>query len=267
VGREYSENGTFKRGWKIVNGALVEHSKVINPDLVLRRSLKKKYYLDNCKLVINKPEFSSVCADKLNTYKMFADMSAKTELINSYTDLREKIREWGLNEQDMVVLKKKGGSRGRSVFIDKVLKVSENIYKDWKGVLIQQFMDCSGGMPGIFKGIHEVRVTLAGGDILGAALTIPEKGSYISNINQGGKGITLDINRVPTEIFSMLDEINYKLDKYAPFIYAADFVKCKQGYRLVEINSCPGIEDLCFNHDDTKNINPKFINFLMDCLK
>ncbi|MDC0506274.1 hypothetical protein OAN96_01625, partial [Candidatus Gracilibacteria bacterium] len=70
----------------------------------------------------------------------------------------------------------------------------------------------------------------------------PKKGSYLANIAQGGEGFSISLDQVPQELFKTIEEINNAIGEYSPIIYSADFMNSKDGFKLVELNSRPGLQ-------------------------
>jgi len=252
-GKSYLKNGRFKKGWRFIDGILKESKGEIRADLIFNRDDKNTIpAIHDCK-IINQPEFDQLCVDKFKTFEAFPDISPKTASINSFSEALKQIKKWQLTSDDMIVLKKNFLTEGRGIFILPVKNIKQELYPDWKDVLIQEFLDGSIGIPRIVKGLHDLRINVINGKPINAFLRVPKKGSYLANISQGGSGLPVDLKSVPKKVFSLVKKINQKALQYYPVIYSADFMNSPQGYKLVELNSRPGL----LHHNDFKNLSRK----------
>lgn len=241
-GDSYLGNGKFKFGWYFEDGNLLFSGKEVYADLIFNRDDKNTIpYIEDCK-IINKPEFDSICVDKLRTFEQFKEFSPNTAYINSYLECLNVILDWKMESEEIVVLKKNFETEGRGIFIGKVSEISETFYNDWNNILVQEFLDSSVGIPGITNTLHDLRVTIVNGAPINSFLRIPKSGSYLANISQGGSGCSIDLVDLPKEIIDLVRKIDVKISNFYPCLYAADFVNTKNGFKLIELNSRPGLQ-------------------------
>ena len=260
-GDSYIKNGRFGKGWQFVNEKLKESAGEVHVDLIFNRDDKNTIpIIDDCK-IINQPEFDQLCVDKVKTFETFPDISPKTASIHSYQGYLEQIEKWRMKPEEMIVLKKNFETEGRGIFIIPIADVKKSLYKDWNNVMVQEFIDSSIGIPGITDGLHDLRVTVINGKPINSFLRVPKKGSYLANVAQGGSGTSIDLKKVPKEVIEFVYRIDKKVKKYYPAIYSADFIHSGKGYRLLELNSRPGVQ-----HPEWSKTYKKFNDGIIEML-
>ena len=166
-----------------------------------------------------------------------------------------------MKPEEMMVLKKNFQTEGRGIFIIPIADVKKSLYSDWNNVLVQEFLDSSAGIPHITEGLHDLRVNVINGKAIDSILRVPKKGSYIANIARGGSATPIDLEDVPKEVIKLVYRIDGKVKKYFPAIYAADFIHSDKGYRLLELNSRPGVD-----HPDWSKTYRKFNDGIINML-
>ncbi|MBT7928796.1 hypothetical protein HN682_02600 [Candidatus Peregrinibacteria bacterium] len=265
-GDSYVGEGRFTHGWKFVGDKLVDTEGEVKADLIFNRDNKNTIPVINDCSIINKPAFDELCLNKLKTFETFSDISPKTAAINSFFEYQKYIGKWEMQPEDRIVLKKNFEARGRGIVILPVSEITEDVYQDWKDVLVQEFIDSSLGIEGLVEGLHDLRVTVIDGIPINSFIRKPEEGSFLANVDLGGTGFSIDIADVPDEVFVLIDKINQQVSEYRPLIYAADFMNSPKGYKLVELNSRPGVQ-----HPDWSNTYKKFndamVQMLIDAVK
>ena len=238
----YLGDGIFSRGWEIVGDGVTEIDKQVKADLIFNRDDKNTIpHIADCK-VINHPDFDALCLDKLKTAKAFPNLSPQTDVVHSYKDATEILSSWNLSEEDLVVLKKNYETEGRGIFILPLREIEESLYEDWSNVLLQEFVDGSCGVPNLAEGLHDLRVTVINGEPINSFMRIPKVGSYLANVARGGSGSSVDLAHIPKEVIDLVYEIDESVKQYFPAIYAADFMNSPKGYKLIELNSRPGMQ-------------------------
>lgn len=241
-GNSYRGRGRFSHGWRFVDGELTLWQQELTAELIFNRDDKNTIpYITDCP-IINDPEFDAICLDKFKTVQYFPELSPRTALVRSFAELEETLANWRLRPTDRVVLKLNFATEGRGIFVLPVGEITEQLYTDWNGILLQEFLDSSIGIPGLTDTLHDLRVTVVNGEPINSFIRTPRAGSYISNISQGGTGKSLTLEHVPTRVLEMVELISGKVERYAPLLFAADFMNTPQGFKLVELNSRPGLQ-------------------------
>jgi glutathione synthase/RimK-type ligase-like ATP-grasp enzyme len=96
-------------------------------------------------------------------------------------------------------------------------------------------MDTSAGIPGYSSGVHDVRLSICGGQIIGYYVRNAKAGSYHSNVSQGGSMTFYDVSHVPAELHQMVQAIDAHFQAM-PRYYAADFMLTPKGWKMLELN-------------------------------
>ncbi len=241
-GNSYLGEGVFKKGWYFDGDELLEKNESVQANLIFNRDDKNTIpEIQDCP-IINAPEFDSLCVDKAKTYEAFPDISPKTSVVNSYADAMNLVHNWNLEPDELIVLKKNFETEGRGIFVITLDRIEEDLYTDWQDILVQEFVDSSCGIPGLVKGMHDLRVTVVNGTPINSFLRVPKEGSYLANISQGGSGQSIDFEDVPKQVLEYVATISEAVSNYLPNIFAADFMNSPKGYKLIELNSRPGVQ-------------------------
>ncbi len=264
-GSSYLGKGVFSHGWQVDSGEMKPVNEQIVVDLIFNRDDKNTIpAIYDCPIV-NHPDLDQICVDKVKTAELFPELSPKTRAINSYEEYLDTIASWGFKSEDKIVLKKNFLSSGRGIFILPVNNVTPELYENWSDILIQEFVDSSVGIPGIVAGLHDIRVTTINGDPVYTFIRTPAPGSFLANVAQGGTEIPLTLNNLPKKLLDLVYKINQKLSQYQPSVIAADFMNSKDGFKLVELNSRPGVCLPSLSAQD-KKFNDKIVEMLVDTL-
>ena len=86
-------------------------------------------------------------------------------------------------------------------------------------------------------------MTTINGKPVSSFVRTPKKGSFLANVSLGGSEYAIDVKKLPEELLLKVKKINERLKKYRPSIFASDFMNSKEGFKLVELNSRPGLLD------------------------
>lgn len=261
-GASYQEKGRFSHGWQVRDGAMLAVNEPFTVDLIFNRDDKNTIpAIYDCPIV-NHPELDKLCVDKIKTAEFFPEFSPKTKAIDSYEQFVITMKEWNASFEDKIVLKKNFLSSGRGIFIRPLREINESLYDAWEDILVQEFIDSSVGISGIVEGLHDIRVTTINGEPLYTFVRVPASGSFLANVAQGGKELPLALEQVPDDLLELVVKINKKLLHFQPSIIAADFMNSKDGFKLVELNSRPGVCDPNLSLQD-KNFNEKIVEMLI----
>ncbi len=187
-------------------------------------------------IVVTDHRLRPVISDKAETYRVFGKFQPLTIVCNSREALQEVFNRMG---DGMIVVKNPVSSGGKQVYMGtkNTIQIPEH---ETFPLIVQEFIDMSDGIPGLAKGVHDVRVLIAGGDVIGATLREPADGSLYANVSKGGSERLLTVGQIPAELIPIAKEIDTVLGDY-PRYYAADFALGKNGWKLVELNYKPGL--------------------------
>lgn len=240
-GNSYMGKGIFSHGWQVRDGQLILINKYIEADLIFNRDDKNTIpAIYDCP-IINHPDLDQICVDKVATARLFPDLSPKTSTICSYDEYVQIVNQWGLKKTDKIVVKKNFLSGGRGIYIRSVGEIDEFLYDSWDNILLQEFVDNSVGIPRIVDGLHDIRVITINGNPVFMLVRVPQPGSFLANVSQGGSEVQVSLDQLPPILLPMIERINTVLAQYRPSIFASDFVNSKDGFKLVELNSRPAV--------------------------
>lgn len=233
----YKWNGIFSEVYCFENNELIPVSEK-KVDLIFNRC--NLHEINDCP-VINSPSFYELCEDKYKTYLRFTDVSAKTQYIHNYASLDIACDELNIKDDELIVLKKNFWKEWDGIHILARNKITVDLYRNWTDILIQKFIDSSVWIPDIVDGLHDLRVMIVDHTIVWATIRTPQIGSFLANVAQWGTSVSLDIQLLPRELLDVLESVMDHLDDYEHIVYWADFMNSPDGYKLVELNACPGL--------------------------
>lgn len=234
----YQGNGTFSKHWVQINDNGVYHFEKRGPITVDAVFDKDHFKDDGNILKINDDRLYQICWSKERTYEVLGEFHPKSVLANNESELDEVLAEL---PGDRVAIKALTGSSGKGVFVG--FKRDAHGEQELLGypVLVQEFIETDGGIPGITEGRHDIRVVLMNGKPVIATLRTPPAGELKSNIGYGGAHKLLTVDILPTELLEMCQAIDNKLKSYGKFrLYSVDCGLTPHGWRLFEVNGMPG---------------------------
>ena len=234
----YEGNGTFSKHWVLVNNNgnyRFEKRGQITVDAVF----DKDHFKDDGKVLkINTDRLYQICWSKEKTYEVLGEFHPMSILAHDTAQLDEALEKL---PGERVAVKSLTGSSGLGVFVgDKSDVYGEQEILKYP-VLVQEYIETSGGIPGITDSRHDIRVVLLNGQPAIATLRTPPEGELKSNIGYGGHHRLLSVSELPSELLEMCEAIDKKLKNYGNFrIYSVDCGLTPNGWRLFEVNGMPG---------------------------
>lgn len=241
-GNSYHEGGIFHSYFEWNGESFDLHDKAIKVDLIFNRDDQNIIpEIRDCP-VLNHPDFDEICRDKVKTYEVLGEFCAKTFVVHSY---KEALEHLGEIPGGKVVVKPRFGEQAQGVYVLDKSELKESLYASWDNILLQEFLDSSVGIPDVVEGLHEINVCVVNGSFAGARYKTPPQGSFITSATgQAGAGGTvqgLSFDQVPERLWRVVESLDTHLESFSPRLYRADFIHTEHGYRLVEINSRPGL--------------------------
>lgn len=233
----YLGQGRFAKHWVQVkrDGQWVfEKRGPITPDIVW---VKDQFVADDA-LQINSAQFRQVCSDKNLSYDLLQQFQPRSSVVNNQAELERAVADL---PGEMAVVKTPTGNSGLGVFVG--LKQDFNYAEFNKPfpLQVQEFIETSGGIPGIVEGRHDFRVVTMNGEAIVATLRTPPQDGFKSNIGYGGFTRLVDVSEIPADLKELVAQIDAKLATIsAERFYSADFGLTSQGWRLFEVNAMPG---------------------------
>lgn len=234
----YEGNGKFSKHWVQVNDDGQYRFEKRGPIAVDAIFDKDHFRDDGQVLKVNDDTLYQIAWSKERTYEVLGEFHPKSLLANDESELESALSEL---PGEKVAVKALTGSSGKGVYVG----AKRDVYGEQElleyPVLVQEFIETGGGVPGITDSRHDIRVVLMNGEPAIATLRTPPEGELKSNIGYGGAHRLVDVSELPRELLVMCEEIDKKLKSYGKFrIYSVDCGLTPNGWRLFEINGMPG---------------------------
>lgn len=233
----YLGNGKFHNSWKITEGGLVETGPVV-ADVIFDRGTRGNLVTDGTVPILNVPEVNDICSDKWKSYQLFPEYSPLTKLVNSDRELADAL---AVITTEKVVVKPLEGEGGIGIFIGSREAFRQEVPQPEYPVLVQEWLDSSGGIPGIVDSLHDFRVTLLDGVFLFSFLRTPPPNGMKANISEGGELIVIEKERIPKEFWDVVAFVENYMSQYPSRMYSIDLALTPNGPRIIELNSRVGL--------------------------
>lgn len=265
------DKNIFTRAWAFRDNKWIKVRGPIKPDLIFDKVMSKRNYnLFELKMQIaqkvnffNNPTFRSIIDNKLSQYLILEPFMAQSFFAINKKELVQSLRKV---KTDKVVIKPIYGSGGAGIIIgDKADVLRKKITFP---VLIQTFIKCSKGIPGIkgVDGVADLRMVYMNHRLVYALSRIAKKGSLFTNFHQGATAVLIEKKRIPIKIIKIAKEIVKKLSMFNHCNYSLDFIYGDDGRPyLIEMNSTPGM-DLLHELGD-KRLKEKHFHSLIELVK
>jgi len=230
----YMGEGIFSKSWKYKNNELIENGQV-KVDVVYD---KGNFITDKKVPVLNNEKVNKVCTDKWLTYQSFLKYCPTTLLASNEKEFLLALNKIASSPK---VIKPIDGEEGKNVFIgdNKYLISRPKTYP----ILVQEFIDSSGGIPGIVEGIHDFRIAIMNGEIVYSFIRTPPTDSFLANVAQGGKQINVDVEKIPSSALALSADVDAKMSKYGDRFYGIDMALSSTGWKIIELNSQLGLDE------------------------
>jgi glutathione synthase/RimK-type ligase-like ATP-grasp enzyme len=221
--------------------------------------------------MFNNRKMVEVFQNKLNTYKMFDEITIPTveitkpsrkTIVQAKIKLDKLLKKHKL-KQDFIngyLVKNIIGTGGFKIHkINFEKSAYKEIMKNYKfdkkfgkilSYILQPFISCRDGFVfGARNELIDLRVILINHKIIQAYIRIAKPGNFECNEHQGGNLVYIPVNKIPKDVLKMIKKITEKLDlkiNLSHSLYALDFMRTNTGNLFfLEGNSNPGID---WNH-------------------
>lgn len=232
----YVSGNRFSGGWVFEQDSWKRVNRMIEADVIFNRGNLQP---DEHANVINCYELDQLCTDKYRSYMLFKRFSPMTVKVNAETDIHSALTHIHTAK---VVAKPIDGEEGHGIVIDDRETIMGKI--PHFPYLLQEFMDTSGGIPGVVEGRHDLRIVVIEGRIVDAYIRQPRKGSLLANVSQGGKLVFLPVHAVPKTAIGLFTEVESIFKRYRRRVYALDLCLDASGkWKIIELNSKPGLPE------------------------
>ena len=250
----YLGKKTFSHAWVDTDGTFVLKKGPLEVDVIWNKGHLK---VDPGENIINDPALDQLCTDKWKAYKTFPDVHPRTLLLKSEKDIATAKVEFA---ECMVVAKPLDAEGGAGVLIGEASSVLPKILSF--PYLLQEFVDTSGGIPGLVEGMHDFRIICIEGEIAICYLRTPPPGEFTANVSRGGREIEVLKNRIPPAALKIFQKVDKHMRIFPHRLYTVDMGLDKDGqWKVFELNSKPG-----FSPKETGESYVQFFNILSDFL-
>lgn len=235
--RTYQGKGVYNGAWRFANDNFARVEEPLKMDLVYDRTAGVVFPSegDSNMVVVNQRAFKLLCWDKWAIFKEIGQFMPQTVWVGGQENLASALGEI---RTEWVVLKPYNGLKGIGVFAgpkDKALALE--FPRKYPQYIAQEFVDTSGGISGIIKGYHDLRVVVTNGKAVWSHVRTPPPGSFRANVALGGDIKEVACSDLPVEIKQVVDRLAKQFnDLYDNPIYSLDFGVGKNGPEIFEIN-------------------------------
>lgn len=237
-------NHIFKHAW-IYEGKRGGWKRVFNikPDLVYDKTksgsaaYQVKEYISESYSFINDLNFTKIIDNKFVTSLIFPQWSKKNWFVKTRADIRKLLPEL---RSAKIVIKPISESGGKGVhIIDKEDLADLEFFGE---NIVQEFIDSSGGIPGISDKAHDLRLVFAGDKLVYAYIREPKEGSFLANVSQGGLLTLVPIEKIPPSLDPIIQTVNDTFRSFSNRIFSIDIMFDEYlNPWIVELNSMPGL--------------------------
>jgi len=232
-----AKDGGWNRVYEIKPDLIYDKTKA-TPTAYMKNSLIRNDYP-----YFNNLEFAKIIDNKLAVSLLFPDWSQKSQVIKDNDFFFNYIQNFPSDKK--IVLKPVNLSGGNGVLIgtkDQVrheLETKKITITDW---ISQDFIDSSSGIPGIMRGMHDLRLVIIDDSLVYSYFRKPANGSFLANLAQGGTMEIAPAEKLPSSLTPLIESVKRAFSGFDHKIYALD-VMFDQNQKpwIVELNSMPGM--------------------------
>ena len=236
----------FSHGWKFSDGEFRECG-AFEATMIYDKGYFKT---DGHSNVLNDRALDDVCTDKWKTTQLFPSISPRTFLVHKTGELQAAAQQLGGLR---IVAKPVDGQEGKGVMIGSAEEILPHVTAF--PYLLQEFLDTSGGIPGIVEGIHDFRIIAVSGEPVVAYVRTPPPGQLRANVAKGGKEIPVPVAQIPAGALTLFTTVDAEFQKYPNRVYSADMGLHRDGrWMIIELNSKPGLTPM--------RMGPEYVRFL-----
>ncbi|MEK9151706.1 MAG: hypothetical protein AAB547_03685 [Patescibacteria group bacterium] len=238
------KNHFFKYAWIYTGeGGGWKRVKNIRPDLIYDKTKARMEVYYKKSLIAerypftNDLRFTQLIDDKFITSNFFPEWSKESFIVRKNQELQKILPQI---KTPLAVIKPISESGGKGIRIVSK-KAAKKVALDDEHI-VQEFIDSSGGVPGIGGGTHDFRLVLINERLVYAYIREPRSGALLANLAQGGSLKIVPNKRVPASVSPIIQRAGKVFRSFAPRIYTIDIMFDRSGRPwVVELNSMPGL--------------------------
>jgi glutathione synthase/RimK-type ligase-like ATP-grasp enzyme len=230
----YVGNGQFSSYYQpIENFHFKEVKELIKPDLIFDKGHID--FNDGCLKFFNSHDFARLGRNKYTQAVIAEGFVPRTELVCSEKDYETVLKNL---KTDKIVAKPLGENGGNGVTLFDRNNLSDN--KNFP-VIMQEFVETSGGIDGMVGGRHDIRLYIIDGEAVMCSIRQPKEGGWLSNTHQGGSIHFYNKSEINPDLLEFAKPLIEKFDQMGGKFYAVDFMHGNDGWHMVEMNDRPGM--------------------------
>ncbi len=235
----YQGNGTFSVYWTVsIENDQIVYKKHDTPITLGFLYDKARFPFEDMK-VLNPKIIRDITGNKYLSYLFAPQYHAETFLIRSELDLCAARLGWDLADR-RVAIKELDSNSGSKVYIGEFDDYDSSLEYP---VVLQAYVDTSGGIEGYADGMHDMRVGLYNGDVVHGLVRFPGEGSLKSNMQFGGGARGIRVDLLPPELVAIAKELDTRLEQFGDRFYSVDFGYDGKEWKMFELNAYPGLSD------------------------
>lgn len=248
----------FRGYWEFDGQSFARHEEDVELDLIYDKGYMNKFAGDASSRLLNDPTLDRICVDKRETARVFPQYSPKTTEVKTRGELEAAMQGW---TAPIAVAKPVDGAEAKGVVIGSPADVLAANHEF--PLLVQQYVDTSGGIPGIVEGVGDLRTILIDGAVALTYARRAREGTLISNVSKGGKEIEVLPENRPKDamdIVMAVDSAFASMSKHR--VFCVDLGRDADGrWYIIELNSKPGLSPRGYGTS-----YPRYQDLLIDVL-
>lgn len=230
----YVGNGQFFGFFKPINNYCYEKvDELINPALILDKGHID--FNDGFLNFFNSHDFARLGRNKYTQAVIAEDFVPRTQLVCSEKDYEAVLNNL---KTEKIVAKPLGENGGKGVTLYDRNNLHDN--KTFP-VIMQEFIETSGGIDGMVSGRHDIRLYVIDGEAVMCSIRQPAEGGWLSNTHQGGTIHFYNKSQINSELLKFAEPLIKKFDEKGGKFYVVDFMHGNDGWHMVEMNDRPGL--------------------------
>lgn len=234
----YKGNNVFSGYWLFNGTAFERHEEDIAVDVIYD---KGHFVPDDAAKLSNDRELTDICTDKFRSYREFPALCPATHLVKNKEELLAILK--AKDPKATIVAKPVDLEEGIGVMIATPDVIASSVEKF--PYLLQDFIDTSGGIPGIVDGIHDMRMIVIDGEIVVSYVRTPPPGKMAANVSLGGQEIEVPLETLPGDAKKVVATVEEKFSQYVPRAYSVDVGLDADGtWKIIELNAKTGLSPI-----------------------
>lgn len=240
-----TENFDGKRFTKyfIHNGSKWElKTEPLKPHFIIDKSYATLGVSQKMKMALVAPfmdpiQLQLLVNDKFLTEAAFPGLIHSGMIVRTNDQLRQALKKI---KSRVVVVKPLASSGGRDIQILSKPKMVN--YQIKRPMLVQEFIDSSKGVPGLYKGIHDFRLLFLNNKLVHSYIRTCAPNTKLCNVALGAGRVIVPLHKVPKEMLKISAVFQKRFAQFHNSFYSLDFI-WKDGKKpiVIEANVKPGL--------------------------